>query len=272
MLTRLKAIQVEKPWGRTDAPEKFGGNPARRLGEIWFQRDHGASDALLIKYLFTSERLSVQVHPDDEAARAAGQKRGKDEAWVILDAEPGATIGIGLKEPLSAGALRQAAEDGSIADLLDWRAAAEGDVYYSPAGTIHSIGAGLTLVEVQQNSDVTYRLYDFGRPRELHLDDGMAAAKPDLRIEKSRERLIQPNRSVIAQGAKFTVERWRDGARNLAATEVRPVWLMPMRGAVRAGSTDLPPASVWIADSRVSLEVHSGGELLLAYEGDEVRN
>jgi mannose-6-phosphate isomerase len=226
---------------------------------------------LLIKYLFTSERLSVQVHPDDEAARAAEQKRGKDEAWVILDAEPGARIGIGLKEPLTGAALRQAAENGSIADLLDWRPAAEGDVYYSPAGTIHSIGAGLTLLEVQQNSDVTYRLYDFGRPRELHLDEGIAAAKPDLRIDKSSERAIQPNRSVIAQGAKFTVERWRDGARDLPATDFRPVWLMPMRGTVQAGSTELPPASVWIAESPVSLEVHSGGELLLAYEGDEVR-
>jgi mannose-6-phosphate isomerase len=271
VLTRLKAIQVEKPWGRTDVPELFGGRPGRRLGEIWFQREDGAADALLIKYLFTSERLSVQVHPDDATARAAGHARGKDEAWVILAAEPGAAIGIGLMEPLSAAALRQAAEDGSIADRLDWRPAAKGDVYYSPAGTIHSIGAGLTLLEVQQNSDVTYRLYDFGRPRELHLENGVAAAKPDLRIDKSWEHAIDPDRSVIAQGGKFTLERWTGSARELAAHEAHPVWLMPMRGTVTAGTTDLEPGSVWIADSPTTLELCSGGELLLAYEGDGVR-
>ena len=135
-----------------------------------------AEDALLVKYLFTSERLSVQVHPDDDAATAAGHDRGKDEAWLILDAEPGAEIAIGLKKQLSTEALKASALDGSIVDRLDWREVAPGDAFYSPAGTLHAIGAGLTLLEVQQNADITYRFFDYGRDRELHLDEAVAAA------------------------------------------------------------------------------------------------
>ena len=271
MLTRLNAIQVEKPWGRTDVPEHFGGRSGKRLGEIWFQRGDRdpSTDALLVKYLFTSERLSVQVHPDDAGAQAARETRGKDEAWVVLDAEPGSTIGIGLKEALSPAALRLAAEDGSIAEQLDWRPAAAGDVYYSPAGTLHSIGAGLTLLEVQQNSDITYRLFDFGRPRDLHIEEAVSAAKPDLRIAKSRETSLGRGRSIIAQGSKFTRERWTEGARRTAAGGERPLWLMPVRGTVVADGQTLDPASVWIADDPLMIEVRSGGELLIAYEGDQ---
>ena len=119
MLTRLKEHRVSKPWGRTQVPERFGPSDGEPLGEIWFQRSGGREDALLVKYLFTSERLSVQVHPDDDAAKAAGHDRGKDEAWLILDAEPGAEIAIGLNERLSDEALKASAMDGSIVDLLD---------------------------------------------------------------------------------------------------------------------------------------------------------
>src|ERR1044072_4314225 len=209
MLMRLRERRVFKPWGRTDIPEQFGGATSEPLGEIWFQREDGAADPLLIKYLFTSERLSVQVHPDDAAAHAAGHPRGKDEAWIILDADPGASIGIGLKEPLSAAQLRKAALDGWIAEALDWRPVQRGDAFYSPAGTLHSIGGGLALLEVQQNCDVTYRLYDFGRPRELHLDEGIASARTDIDVGNSIERSLGDGRSIVASGPRFTLERCR---------------------------------------------------------------
>lgn len=270
MLMRLRERRVAKPWGRTDIPTKFDGAPTEPLGEIWFQREDGRDDALLVKYLFTSERLSVQVHPDDAAARAAGHLRGKDEAWVVLDAEPDACIGIGLKHPVSNADLKATALDGSIADLLDWRPAETGDAYYSPAGTLHSIGAGLTLLEVQQNCAVTYRFYDFGRPRELHLDQGVAAARPDAKIGKSAGRPLGPGRSIVAQGPKFTLERWLSGG-PLHASAAEPIWLIPLAGSIRANGATLDPASVWIADEPLELQIEAGGELIIAYEGLSVR-
>jgi mannose-6-phosphate isomerase len=163
-------------WGRRDLPPGLPRPPGNApIGEIWFEPPDHAE--LLVKYLFASERLSIQVHPDDEAARARGYERGKDEAWYVIEAEPGATIGLGLTREMSREELRRAALDGSIEGLLDWRPVTVGDLLYSPAGTIHAIGGGIALIEVQQNVDVTYRLYDYGRPRELHLDEAIAVAK-----------------------------------------------------------------------------------------------
>ena len=272
MLMRLRERRVLKPWGRTDIPEHFGGASDERLGEIWFQReDGGTDDPLLVKYLFTSERLSVQVHPDDAAARQAGHPRGKDEAWVVLDAEPGASIGIGLNRSVSPEELRAAALDGSVACLLEWRQVEKGDVFYSPAGTIHSIGAGLTLLEVQQNCDITYRLYDFGRSRELHLDEGVTAARTDSDVGRSVERPLADGRSIIVQGPKFILERWRSRSAGLEASEAARSWLIPTRSMVRANGAELPASSVWIADEPIELAIEDGGELLVAYEGSAVR-
>lgn len=174
---RLRARPVERVWGRRALPAGFPPPPGDEpIGEIWFEPPDEAE--LLVKYLFTSERLSIQVHPDDTAARAGGYPRGKDEAWYVIDAEPGAAIGLGLTRAVSRDELRRAALDGSIESLLDWRPVAKGDLLYSPAGTIHAIGGGIALIEVQQNVDLTYRLYDYGRPRELHLDEGLAVARP----------------------------------------------------------------------------------------------
>lgn len=103
--------------------------------------------------------------------------RGKEEIWYILDCEPGATLGIGLTAPLSPDQFRRAAIDGSLEQWIDWKLARPGDCYFIPAGTVHAIGAGITLVEVQQNADITYRLYDYSRPRDLHLDDGVAVSR-----------------------------------------------------------------------------------------------
>lgn len=172
----LNQLRVEKPWGRRALSPAFADPApgAAPIGEIWF--DEPGDPALLVKYLFTTERLSVQVHPDDAAAHAAGHPRGKAECWLILDAAPDSTIALGPKEPTDRATLRAAALDGSIVDLLDWRPVKAGDFLYSPPGTIHAIGAGLTLIEVQQNIDLTYRLFDYGRPRELHLDAGVAVS------------------------------------------------------------------------------------------------
>jgi mannose-6-phosphate isomerase len=204
--TRLRAVPVERVWGRQDLPAGFPrlaeGVP---VGEIWFEPPPDA--ALLVKYLFTAERLSIQVHPDDAAARARGFPRGKDEAWYILSAAPDARIGLGLTHKVSRETLREAALDGSIETLLDWRPVTPGELLYSPAGTIHAIGGGIALIEIQQNLDLTYRLYDYGRPRELHLDEGVAVAEPGPWTPPH----VPAGSDVLAAGKAFRVERWRQG-------------------------------------------------------------
>lgn len=203
MLTRLETIVVEKPWGRTDIPADFGDFGGRRIGEIWFAHPAGDDATIMVKFLFTSERLSIQVHPDDEAARAAGFPRGKEECWLILDAQPGAELGVGLNRPSSREELHAAALDGSIVDMIDWRQAKENDFVYNRAGTIHAIGGGLTVVEVQQNVDCTYRLYDYGRPRELHLDAGLAVAELAPRSDPRNGSISAADNRMLVDSSHF---------------------------------------------------------------------
>ena len=168
---------VEKPWGRTDLPSAFAAPDGQRVGEVWYETPDGARLPLLVKWLFTSEKLSIQVHPSDAEAQSSGQPSGKEECWYIVDAEPGAVLGIGTIRSLDGDELRAASLSGEIEQLMDWKPVKAGDYFYIPAGTVHAIGAGVTLVEVQQYADITYRSYDYGRPRELHLDDGVAVSK-----------------------------------------------------------------------------------------------
>ncbi|MEM6858832.1 MAG: class I mannose-6-phosphate isomerase [Pseudomonadota bacterium] len=169
----LPTRMVEKVWGRERLPDPFEAPPGARIGEIWFEPPPQMAD-LLVKYLFTSEKLSVQVHPSDDNALAG--EAGKEECWLVLDAEPGASLAIGFDEDVTPQQIEASARDGSIEDMLTWHEVSAGDVYYLPAGTVHAIGPGLALVEVQQNSDTTFRLFDYGRPRELHLERGVAVA------------------------------------------------------------------------------------------------
>lgn len=203
MLARLETIIVDKPWGRTDIPSTFGDFKGRRVGEIWFSHPAGVDAQVMVKFLFTSERLSIQVHPDDDAARAAGYPRGKEECWLVLDAEPGAELGVGLTAETTREALRDAALDGSIVSMIDWRPATAGDFVYNRAGTIHAIGAGLAVVEVQQKLDCTYRLYDYGRPRELHLDAGLAVAETGPRPDPRDRRIGDATNVLLVDGPHF---------------------------------------------------------------------
>jgi mannose-6-phosphate isomerase len=174
---QLQRHFVQKPWGRTDLPSAFAAPSGQRVGEVWYETPDAAPLPLLVKWLFTSEKLSIQVHPSDAEALASGQPSGKEECWYIVDAQPGAVLGIGTLRPLDSDELRVASLSGEIEYLMDWKPVKAGDYFYIPSGTVHAIGAGITLVEVQQYADITYRLYDYGRPRELHLDDGAAVSK-----------------------------------------------------------------------------------------------
>ncbi len=166
-MIRLTPSFKEKVWGSTKLEPIFRNSP-NKIGEVWFEGTDNLP--LLIKFLFTTEKLSVQVHPDDSYARLHHSSPGKTEMWHVVAAEPGAQIAAGFREAISPERLREASLSGEIENLLQWVDAAEGDTFFIPAGTVHAIGAGLTICEIQQQSDVTYRLYDYGRPRELHLD------------------------------------------------------------------------------------------------------
>lgn len=264
--TKLSTIRVEKPWGRERLWPGFANPSGAKVGEIWFDAPDGRDPELMVKYLFTSERLSIQVHPDDAAARAAGHKRGKEEAWLILDAEPGATIALGTVRDASREELRAAALDGSIETLVDWRHVAKDDTIYSPAGTVHAIGAGLTLIEVQQNVDLTYRLYDYGRPRALHLDAGIAVSDPVPFVAPPAPGDIGEGRRILCEGRKFVMERWSwTGARNLRLPEGVPGWLVPVAGGGAIDGARFEAGECWLIDGGAALDVDAGADLLFAY-------
>lgn len=225
---KLERRYVEKPWGRTKLPPMFEPPAGRRIGEVWFT---GAQDEpLLAKFIFTSERLSIQVHPNDDQARARGLKSGKSECWFILEAEPEATLGLGLRHEVSAIELRRAALDGSIEELTDWRPVKAGDFFMVPPGTIHSIGGGISLLEFQQDADVTYRLYDYGRPRELHLDDAVAVARPGPYADELAHHISKSEQKLLVDGPHF---RLAHTDRDMFQDRKR--WVIPLTGKVRSG-------------------------------------
>ena len=267
--SRLTTRRVEKPWGRTQLWPGFADADKDPVGEIWFEAPDGQAPELLIKYLFTSEKLSIQVHPNDAQARERGYPRGKEEAWVILAAEPDAVIGLGLTRTISPEALRAAALDGSIEQMMDWRPVKAGDILYSPAGTIHAIGPGLTLIEAQQNVDLTYRLYDYGRPRELHLDDGIAVSKPEPFTGSVHPRMLADNRELLIEGGKFILERWR-GAYSGGFQTHLPVWMTVVTGAGAIDGQAFSAGECWLVHNAAQVALAARAEILLAYPGQEV--
>lgn len=268
--TLLATKRVEKPWGRHHLypgfPDPAPG--AEPIGEIWFQSPHPEEPELLIKYLFTSEKLSVQNHPSDEEARKRGLPRGKDECWTILAAEPDSTIAVGPLAPMTRDELRTSAEDGSLEHKLDWKPVKAGDFYYSHSGVIHAIGAGLTLIEVQQNSDTTYRLFDYGRPRELHLDDGVAVAELTPYVAPPPPGDAAPGRKIMVEGPKFVLERWTGGQRHIALPEQTTGWLVPIRGEGVVGGVAWKAGECVMVTGSEQLHASEDADLLFAYPGD----
>jgi len=269
---KLTTHRVEKPWGRYDLAPLFDDQPAGKppVGEIWYEDPAGAPRELLVKYLFTSERLSVQVHPDDAAARARGFARGKDEAWIILSAEADSTIALGLTEPMDAQAVRAAALDGSIENKLYWKPVKAGEVIYSPAGTIHAIGKGLRVVEVQQNLDLTYRFYDYGSARELHLDEAMEVSEFGPFAGNSTPREMSVGRTIFAEGQKFVLERWTVAGRFAIAPGSATVWILPVEGNAAIDGEPAGLGDAIILEAAAEIEIAPGATIYVAYPGSAV--
>ena len=264
-MTLLPTRTVAKPWGRLDLPPAFGGAASEAIGEVWFEPP-AALDSLLIKYIFTSEKLSVQCHPSDAQTAALGLGRqGKEECWLVLDAEPGAQLAIGFAQEISAEALRAALQDGSIEQLLTWHPVGAGDFFYIPANTVHAIGAGITLVEVQQNSDITYRLYDYGRPRELHVAEGAAVALRGPYPDQLHQRLPAAGSAPLVAGPYFRLDRI-DGQPD-PATAVRyagAVLVVPLDCTVVVAGAAVAPGQCALADSLAVIAFPPTGLSLIA--------
>lgn len=257
MSVLLPTRRIEKPWGAQALPAAFPPPaPGERIGEIWFEPPPEL-DGLLVKYLFTEEKLSIQVHPPGDA--------GKEECWLVIAAEPGATIGIGFTREVSAEEMRQAALDGSIEDLLAWREVRAGDYIYIPAGTVHAIGAGLCLAEVQQNNDVTYRLYDYGRPRELHLDEAVAVAHGGPHDPALRRALPQRGQVALAEGPRFRIDRLEGPPdAGLVARYSGPLLVVPLDHAVTVAGEAVAPGQCALALTLVAVEIAPDTRCLIA--------
>ncbi|MBU6268878.1 MAG: class I mannose-6-phosphate isomerase [Sphingomonadales bacterium] len=269
----LPIRMVEKPWGQTRLPAPFATPPGQVIGEIWFEPPADLA-ALLVKYIFTSEALSVQVHPSDAQTRAAGKgNQGKEECWLVIAAEPGARIGIGFDRALDGAAMRAAALDGSIEHLMTWHAVTPGDFFFIPANTVHAIGGGIALIEIQQNSDITYRLYDYGRPRELHLDEGIAVARGEPYPESLHRRVAADETATLVDGPHFRMDRvagpMNDALRERYATG--PLLAIPLAGAVSVAGQPVPAGACARAARVADITIQPGATCLLAQPVDQTR-
>ena len=229
-----------RPWGTLDlAPIYPDQHFSQKIGEAWLTGDHckvangplagrrlddlsreyqralvgeAARDPkrfpLLLKFLFPHEKLSVQVHPDDAAAQSVGEPWGKTECWYIVHAAPGSQIALGLKPGATREQLAQAIQEKRAEELLNWIEVHAGDMIYVAAGTVHTLGPGSILVETQQQSDATYRLYDYGRPRELHLERGLAAVKEDAAAGRVARRKLPEGGEELVAAPYFVVDRF----------------------------------------------------------------
>jgi mannose-6-phosphate isomerase len=284
----LEPIVQERIWGVTELPEWYAKPAGETLiGEVWLTAEScvaeagplqgmslaamakahpeefgGAEFPLLIKVLLPREKLSVQVHPNDAEAQAMGQPRGKSECWYVLSAEPGATLAVGFKEEISSQEIRAAIVGGTLEDKLKYLPVKAGDMVYVDAGTVHAIGPGMVVLETQQYSDVTYRLYDYGRPRELHIDAGLAvsktATKAGLVAPVTMDGFVR-----LVESPYFVVDRFAvDGEVSLGLSD-RMQMLVALCEGCAVNGTRLEPGRVVVLPSEgVAYAVNGSGEVI----------
>jgi mannose-6-phosphate isomerase len=265
-----------KPWGSTDLrPWSQASTSDGPIGELWFgHADPAARETgLLLKLLFTTEPLSIQVHPDDSFARSIGLFNGKTEAWYILSAIPGAQVAVGLNYPRSATELRAAITDGSIANIVHWHPVHKGDVIFVPAGTIHAIGAGIVLAEIQQHSDATFRLFDYGRQRELHIENAVAVATAGPAERQSPPERLSDARTVLTVNPYFALEQIDLVPGSVWTLDApKETWILAIEGHAQLDATRLSPGdAVFLEADHAEIEVGADGlKALLTYPGPNV--
>jgi mannose-6-phosphate isomerase len=274
---RLEPRYVERIWGLTDLHPWYDWvAQAQPIGEVWLTGDENRVETgpltgktlgevfaenssemlgtaapswaagmspLLLKVIFAMEKLSVQVHPDDRMAQKYGEPRGKTECWYALDAEAGAAVATGLVPGTTIEQVESGVADGTLEERLEAIPVSKGDMIYVDAGTVHAIWPGSVLLETQQNSDRTYRLYDYGRPRELHVAKALEAIR--LQTEAGKIAPVElVDRTILIERDYFCVETIevkgvRTGASMAGAYEVArgsravPAYLFAAEGSGR---------------------------------------
>ena len=249
-------------WGVRDLCRWFpGAQFTEPFGEAWFSspEQDTATFPLLLKFLFTTERLSVQVHPDDDYARKHHQSLGKTEAWHVVEAMPGAEIALGFRGPLTQQQVRDLLAEERLEHHLNWIPVQEGETYLVPAGTVHAIGAGLTIVEVQEHSDITYRLYDYGRPRELHVEQALAVAELGPYQVDNFVVPLGPGRRLLTRCRYFAMEHWKmPGAGPWARSSESFRVIVSLSGEGVLAGKRFGPGEVWLVPSECeSVELSS---------------
>jgi mannose-6-phosphate isomerase len=234
---RIAPRFVERVWGSKDLRPWYDWHTdGQPVGEVWLTGDEclietgpsagltlasvfaqaprqllgtdapSAESPLLLKVIYAKGKLSVQVHPDDALAQKYGQPRGKTECWYALAAEPGAQVACGLKAGVTLDTVREGISQGTLEQSLNVLDVAAGDMVFVDAGTVHAIWPGSILLETQQNCDLTYRMYDYGRPRELHIEKSLEATRLVTMAGKVAPKLLA-DRSILVDAAYFRVER-----------------------------------------------------------------
>jgi len=258
-MIRLEPALYQKVWGATRLAPWLPDSD-RKIGEAWFTADPPLP--ILLKFLFTSGKLSVQVHPDGECGT------GKTEMWYILRADAGARIALGFEQPITRERAREAARTGEIERLLKWFPVKAGQCYFTPARTVHAIGPGLALCEIQQNSDITYRLYDYGRPRELHLEQGLAVAELGVHPGASAPRALENGWTELARCRWFATEMRTLTSEGLLESRADSFQLVVcIEGRGRLGVEPVATGDVWLvrAGERCTIRPEPSLRLLRAY-------
>lgn len=298
---QLLPIFRERVWGRKIlAPFFPNASPETHIGEVWFtfkenetslgdrlgevlagrpeilgsagDPKHPGICPLLVKLLFTSERLSVQVHPNDDYAQRRHNSLGKTEAWYVIDAQPPGEVALGFRDALTQEELRSAAQSGAIEEMLDWRKVQAGDILFVPAGTVHAIGAGLTICEIQENSDITYRLYDYGRDRELHLEDGVRVSSLGPHNFRASPMKLAEDRDELVVSRYFRIERVNP-KRSIRICAGLPYYLLLicLKGSGTIAAHSWAAGQCWMIPAQNSevLVNGPGSEWIVAYTAGE---
>lgn len=217
-----------------------------------------------------NQPLSIQVHPDDTFAHSMGLPSGKTEGWYVLSAAPEAKVALGLNQRLTPQQLRETIDDGSISDLVVWQTVSPDDVIFVPAGTIHAIGAGLVIAELQERSDATFRLFDHGRQRELRVESAIAVANAgpaDFQVQPNQ---LAAERMLLVSSPHFVFERIDLAPDSSWSQEAeRETWRLVLSGAARAGSLDVATGdAIFVQSDRVDIHPGTIGMVgLAAYTG-----
>lgn len=265
-------------WAGKTLGEAIAADPLGMVGRA----DAGPEYPLLVKFLDSHDWLSVQVHPDDNwAQKLEGEPRGKTECWYVIAAEPGAQIAYGISEPLDAEGFRLAVQQGRAKSVMQYVNVAPGDFIFVPAGTMHALGTGLLIYELQQTSDTTYRVYDWdrmgldGSPRPLHLEKALAVTQYRVNPQAKVPYEVIPGqvRTRLIEGQYFGLEKITlEGDSVTLDTETRRAHLLScIQGEMRIEGAAFTPESLRLGDSIFipagvgQYSLHGSGETLLAW-------